>query len=162
MSKRLIAYIVALIGIVVLVIQGVPYLQGTSQQSDFDSHVHVIEGVMGDEVKPEEIGNFKSVSFYDLTESEKEFVRQMDRDKGVYQMNDLVLLSFGSGNESKESITFSRQEVRKDEVRIYVKVKSEETTTKSKSVPTVLIGKMKVPNSVSLSFIDEETGNLLY
>lgn len=160
MSKRLIAYVVALIGIVVFMVHGVPYLQGTPEQSD--SHVHVIEGVMTEEIKPEEIGNFQSVSLSDLTESEKQFFDQMNVDKGVYQIDDLVFLSLGSEREQKESIKFSRQEVRSDQVRIYVKIKPEQTTEESNHVPSVLIGKMKVPTSVTLSFIDEETGNLLY
>ncbi|MFF2531622.1 hypothetical protein ACFVS2_22210 [Brevibacillus sp. NPDC058079] len=162
MSKRLIVYLVTIVGIIALAFGGIPYLQANSPAHTYDkkSQVHVIEGVYGMDLPPVKIGKFAPVDLKDLKRDHREFAKDMIDERGVFQKDEVVLLSLGVESPHKK-ITFVRQEIRANEVRIYVKVEEGKTDGKQEE-PSYLLGKIALPPFMPLSFIDEKTGSLLY
>lgn len=162
MSKGLIVYLVAVFGIIAFVFGGIPYLQGISPANTKHqkSQVHIIEGVLGADIKSVKIGTYSPVELKSLNQDEQKFVKMMMGERGVFQKNDVVLLSLGM-QSPRQKISFVRQEIRSNEVRIYVKVEDERLDGKQ-SEPSYLLGKITMPASMPISFHDEKTGRLLY
>ncbi|ADO59600.2 hypothetical protein PPSC2_27130 (plasmid) [Paenibacillus polymyxa SC2] len=157
----MIVYFVAILLIFGVVYGGVPYLQGISPSNQgINKQVHVIHGIYNADVKPLKIGKYTSMSIENLNKNERNFVNTVKRDRGVFQKNDLVILSIGK-QSTDQKISFVRQDIRTNEVRIYVKVEEKHNPTQKSYIP-YLLGKISIPASIPLSFIDQDTGNLLY
>lgn len=164
MSKRLIVFVVAIVGIVLLVVKGVPMLGASNQAVESKSQVHVIDGVLNDKpdekIDPEKIGKFSTVTTSELNESEKSFVNAAISERGVFQKGNLIVLSLGVNIEESKSIKFVGQEVGEQDVKIYVDLSSNGESNIEK--PSYLIGRISLPESTPVSFIDNQTRNLLY
>ncbi|WPS85516.1 hypothetical protein SMD22_00210 (plasmid) [Brevibacillus halotolerans] len=162
MSKGFIIYLVVIAGIIALVFGGVPYLQDNSAviTQGKNGQVHFVEEVYSVDVQSVKIGNYLPVNLKDLNNDHREFVKDMMDERGIFQKDGVVLLSLGVETPHKK-ISFVRQDVRSDEVRIYVKIE-ENRLNEQANDPSYLIGKITMPLSMPISFVDEKTGSLLY
>ncbi|MBP1308820.1 hypothetical protein JOD82_001840 [Paenibacillus sp. 1182] len=125
------------------------------------NQIHVMNGIYNADVKPVKIGKYTSISIEILNKNERDFVNTVKRDRGVFQKDDIVILSMGK-QSTDQKISFVHQETRSNEVRIYVNVEERHNPPTPKSYTPYLLGKISVPASIPLSFIDQDTGNLLY
>lgn len=141
---------------------GLPYLKGIAPSSieTGKSQVHVVSGIYESDIKPVIIGKYASINMQELSEDEREFANSVMGERGVFQKNDMVLLSLGE-EALHQKVSFIRQDVRSNEVRIYVKVEADNDST-HKNESSYLLGRISIPATMPISFIDGETGNLLY
>lgn len=137
----------------VLVVFGIPAIQTSTPQSKTNG-VHVIDGVL---TEKEEIviGEFKPIARDELSEDEEAFVGMAVKEGGVYRKGDLFVVSL-KGMSPDQSFSFIQQENHSNEVRLYVK------KVKNASHSDVLLGRMKLSEDFPFSFIDADTGALIF
>lgn len=160
MSKSFIVYLVIVAVIIVASVFGFPYMQNTLKL-DQEPHLTVTDidnpGSSAEEIV---VGEFKPLSYDELNEREKAFVHSVRQDRGVYKYGDLVVLSFGEQRTLVSSVQYVGQEVQPNEVRIYLDIKEDRSSSTSEEFP-IFIGKITVPQTMIVSFYDYETKTLI-
>ncbi|WP_433745278.1 protease complex subunit PrcB family protein [Falsibacillus pallidus] len=99
----------------------------------------------------------------DLNKEEKQFVDEVKTMKGIYKKDDLYVIALGPKPTAVYSLNFVKQKESWEQIILYFKETKPDPDAMNAEVITYpyIVAKMAKPKTVSLSFLDSETGNEL-
>lgn len=107
---------------------------------------------------------FQLMTYEKLTENEKAFVESVKNKAGIYQKDQLIVLSLGQKPTGGYSVELTKAEYKPKELNLYVNViepKPGDMVTEVITYPT-LMGKVELPENTAIRVYDAKTGELLF
>lgn len=107
---------------------------------------------------------FQLMTYEKLTEDEKAFVESVKEKAGVYQKDQLIIVSLGKRPTGGYAIELTKAEYKPQELSLYVDVIEPNPGDMVTEVITYpdLIGKVELPENTEIRVYDEKTGKLLF